>query len=99
MAKQTSAASLIAEYYSKRCEAWDAIEDLHIVILKHGNKKYFIHHVIMKEAGKILKNNDNSFYCEINKMFNELLFYLNMDLIQYRKNDQNEVIIRLIVYV
>lgn len=53
----------------------------------------------MKEVGKILKNNDNSFYCEINKMFNELLFYLNMDLIQYRKNDQNEVIIRLIVYV
>ena len=74
MTNQISVVSLLPDYYSKRYEAWDATGDLHDVILKHGNKKFSIYRTIIKEVGKTLKNNSNSFYCEINETVNELLF-------------------------
>ena len=74
MANQTLVTSLLAHYSSKRYKAWDAIEDLRDVILRHGNKKYFIYHTTIKEVCKILRDNNNSFYCEINKTINEFLY-------------------------
>ena len=54
--------------------------------------------------GEILKDNNNSLYCEINKIVNKFLFDdlhtdLNIDLIRYRKNIQNKVIIKMKVCV
>ena len=75
MANKTLVASLLADYYSKGYEAWDTIVDLFAwFIWKHGDKKYFIYHTIIKEVGKMLKDNNNSFYCEINKTL--MNFYL-----------------------
>ena len=104
MANQTSVTLLLADYYSNRYQAWDAIGELHVVILKHSDKKYFTYHTIIKEVGEILKDNNNSLYCEINKIVNKFLFDdlhtdLNIDLIRYRKNNQNKVIIKMKVYV
>ena len=89
---------ILAWYCQNRYNAYGAYADVYGAIPKHRDKrKGFIYRSLIKELSKIWKSINKTFYHEINKSNNELLFdhlnrHLYTNVICYKKNTQDEVV-------
>ena len=68
MTNQTeSQISILVDYYSNRCNLYDAISKY------DDESKHFICKSLIKKVCKIWKSTNKTFHCKINKKYNELL--------------------------
>ena len=83
--------SILADYYSNRCDAWGAYGYVYNAILRHRNeRKYVVYMSVIKEVGKIWKSTYKTFRCKINENNNDFLLddlnrHLYLNVIRYKK--------------